>query len=78
MEGHLANISQNCDQRRQEPGIQGRMRMSSHVNQFTQERIANMAGMQRIDLRVFSAVQVVDVVALKGLVQKWKPEAQYE
>lgn len=75
MEGHLANVSQERDQPRQEPGIQRRMRMSSHVDQFTEKRVTNMAGMEWIDLSVLGAVEVINVVALNGLVQKWNPEA---
>ena len=52
------------------------MRMAPHVHQVSQEYVANMVGMGRIDLGVLGAGEVVDIVALDGLVQERRPQQQ--
>jgi hypothetical protein len=34
--------------------------------------------MQRIDLGVFAALQVIEIVALNRLVEKWEPKSENE
>ena len=78
MERRFANVVQDRDQTRQKPGIQRWMWMSSHIDHLPQKRIADMVWMQRIDLRVFRAVQVIYVVTLNGLVEERNPQTQYQ
>ena len=50
------------------------MRMPAHVDHIAQKHVTGVQGMQRVDLGVFGAVEVVDVVALNGLIEKWQPQ----
>src|SRR5690242_10138845 len=52
------------------------MRMASHIDHIAQEYITRVIGMQRIDLRVLGSGQIVDVIALNGLIEKRKPDQQ--
>src|SRR5581483_5278042 len=44
--------------------------MSAHIHHVAQKHVAGVERMQRIDLGVLRAVEIVDVVALDGLVQE--------
>ena len=46
------------------------MRVALHRHDLTQEDIAGVVGMQRINLRMLRSRQVINVVALNGLVEK--------
>ena len=50
--------------------------MTAHVHHLSEECVARMVRMQRIDLGVLRAVQVIHVVALQGLVQKGDAKAE--
>ena len=52
--------------------------MAAHVHGHALKHVASMRGMQRIDLRVFGALQVIKVVALDGLVEERKAEQEYK
>ena len=52
--------------------------MAAHIDQVALKDVARVIRMQRIDLRVFGAVEIVRIVALNGLVQKRKTEQQYD
>lgn len=78
MKRNFANILENGQEQAQAPGIQGRMRLAAHVDHAAQERSERVVGMQRLDLRVLGFGQIVDVVALNGLVQKRQPQSQNE
>ena len=46
------------------------MRMAAHIHHLAKENVAGVQRMQRLNLRVLSAVKIVDIVALDGLVEK--------
>src|SRR5690348_4517237 len=73
---NLADVAENCQQERQIPDIQRRMRMAAHIDHIAKEDIARVIGMERIDLRVLGSSQIVDVIALNGLTEKLKPDQQ--
>ena len=50
--------------------------MSLHIDQIAFEHIVNVDGMGRVDLGVLGAGEVINVVALDCLVQKWRPQQQ--
>jgi hypothetical protein len=54
------------------------MRLAAHVHQAAKECIIHVLRMQRLNLRVLSLGEVVDVVALNCLVEKGKAQRQYE
>ena len=44
------------------------VRMSAHVDRIAQKHVIGVQGMQRIDLGVLGAIEVVNIVALDGLI----------
>ena len=48
--------------------------MAFHIDHVSLKHVANVDGMGRVDLGVLGAVEVVDVVALDTLTQKWRPQ----
>ncbi len=50
--------------------------MAFHIDQISLEHVANVDGMGRVDLGVLGAGEIVDVVTLDCLVQKWHPQQQ--
>lgn len=54
------------------------MRMPAHIHCPAQENIAGVRRMQRIDLRVLRAIEIVDVVALDGLIEEGESQDQDE
>ena len=50
--------------------------MAAHVHGDAQKHVAGVVGMQRIDLRVLGAGEIVDVVALNRLVEKGQAKQQ--
>ena len=78
MERDLMNVLENREQQAEIPGVQRRMRMAAHIHHLAQENVADVQRMERVDLRVLSAVKIVDIVALNGLIEERKPEGQNE
>ena len=52
--------------------------MAAHVGEHASEDVARVLRMQRIDLRVLGAIEIVKVVALNGLMQKRKAQRQHQ
>ena len=52
--------------------------MTAHIHHLAQENIAGVQGMQRIYLRVLCAVEIVDIVALDGLVKEREPQSYHK
>jgi hypothetical protein len=53
------------------------MRVAAHLDQVAVEQIFRVVGMQRLDLRVLCAVQIIEVVALNRLVEKGQAQGQH-
>ena len=70
MESGFANVSGGGEQRAQKPHIERRMRVAAHVDQIAERNVVRVIGVQGFDLRVLGAVQVENVVALNGLMEK--------
>jgi glutamate/tyrosine decarboxylase-like PLP-dependent enzyme len=70
MKRDLVHVAHGRQQNREDPRIHRAMRMPAHVHHVARKHIARIQGMQRIDLGVFGAVEVIDVVALDWLVKK--------
>jgi hypothetical protein len=68
VEGHFPNVADEGQQQAQKPHIEGRMRVPLHIDQVALEDITNVDRMRRLDLGVFGAGEIVDVVALNCLV----------
>ena len=49
--------------------------MPAHVDQIALENILGVRRMQRIDLRVLGAVEIIRIVALNRLMEKRQPQA---
>ena len=52
------------------------MRMAPHVHHLAQKNVAGVHWMQWIDLRVLGAIEVINIVALDSLVEKWEPQGE--
>ena len=52
--------------------------MSTHVDHLAEKQVARVRGMQRIYLSMLRAIEIVDVVALNGLIQEKQPQGQDE
>ncbi len=70
MEGDFRAASAYCDQQREEPRVQRRVRLSAHIDIAAHEDVGGVLGMERLDLRVGGLGEIEDVVALEGLVEK--------
>src|ERR1700734_3049504 len=77
MEGHFADIAHYGQQQAEEPRIEGRVRKAPQIHRIAEKNVADVTGMYRIDLRMLCARQVVNVVALDGLVEKWQADEQH-
>src|SRR5579863_4000450 len=76
MQRNLFHVSKHGQQSAENPRIQGRMRLAAHVHHVAAEDIVSVIGMQRVDLRVLRAVEIVKIVALNGLMKKWQAQSQ--
>src|SRR5581483_8902383 len=78
VEGGFMHVAENGQRSGEDPRIQRRMREAAHVDQVALEKIFRLRGMQRIDLGVFGAVEVIGIVALNGLIQKRNSEQKHQ
>ena len=78
MERRLAHIAQEGQQSAEDPGVERGMGLPAHVHQIPKEEIARVSRMEGIDLGMLSAVEVVEIVALNGLMEKRQTEDEYE
>jgi len=74
MERDFPDVADCRQQQAQEPNVEWRMRVTLHVHELSQEYIADVSRMGRIDLGMFGSGEIVDVVALDGLVQEGRPQ----
>ena len=72
MERRLAHVAEEGQESAEDPGVERGMGLPAHVHQVAKEEIACVSGMEGIDLGVLSAVEVVEIVALYRLLQKWE------
>ena len=54
------------------------MRMPAHVHHVSHEQVADVIGMKRLYLRVLGAREIVDFIALNGLIQKRQTKRKNE
>ena len=78
MERRLAHVAEEGQESAEDPGVERGMGLPAHVHQVAKEEIARVSRMEGIDLGVLSAVEIVEIVALNGLMKKWKAERQDE
>ena len=52
--------------------------MAAHIHHLAQENVAGVHGMERIDLSVLGAIEIINVVALYGLIEERESEGQDE
>ena len=76
MKRNLFDVARQRQQSAQIPGVEWWMRMPPHVHHLSHEDVACVVGMQRIQLRVLGARQIIDVVALNRLIQERQPDRQ--
>ena len=72
------HLLENAQQQAEIPAVQRRMGMAAHFHHLAKENVAGVQRMERIDLRMLSAVEIVDIVALNGLIKKRQPQDQDE
>ena len=78
MERDFMHLLENAQQQAEIPGVQWRMRMAAHIHHLAKENVARVHGMQRINLRVLSAIKIDAIVALNGLIEKRESQDQDE
>lgn len=76
MERDLGNAMADGDQQREEPGIERRMGLATHIDVASHEDIGGVFGMQWLDLRVGGLGEVEDVVTLQCLVEERKAQCE--
>ena len=54
------------------------MGMAAHVDLLAEESVTGVVGMERVDLGVFGAVEIIEIVALDGLVEKGQAHEENE
>src|SRR5260370_42517327 len=74
MKRRFRDVLEDRQQQPQIPGVERWMWMPPHIHNSAHECILRMRGMPGIDLRVLRPVEIVDVVALNGLIQEGKPQ----
>jgi len=52
--------------------------MAAHIHHLALENVAGVQRMQRVNLRVLGAIEIVDIVALDGLIEKRQSQNQDE
>jgi len=52
--------------------------MAAHVHYFPHKGVSGVVGVERLDLRVLGSGEVVDVVALDGLIEKRQSDGKNE
>ncbi len=52
------------------------MRKAAQIHAIADGNVLDVVGIERLDLRVLGCGQVVDVVALNGLIEKWQADEQ--
>src|SRR5690349_3514357 len=52
--------------------------MPAHIHDLAHERVAGMRWMQRLYLRVLSAIEIIDIVALNRLIQERQAQGQHQ
>src|ERR1700681_4599505 len=77
MKPDFGNTAENSQQRRQNPCVQRRMRKAAHVDQVALKNVSCVVGMQRIDLGMPGAIQIVRIVALNRLAQEGKTQQEH-
>jgi hypothetical protein len=63
-------VLERCKEQAEEPGVKGRMRMTAKVDLIAHEDVADVGGMQRLNLGVLGLREIVNIVALNGHVQE--------
>src|SRR5258708_7868162 len=76
MKQRFPYVAENRERRGENPGVQRRMRVTSHVHGIALENIASVIGMQRIDLRVLGSVEIIRIVTLDRLVEKGQAQQE--
>jgi hypothetical protein len=76
MEGDLADLSEDRQQQRENPGVHRWMRIAAHVHFDAGGDMAEVGGMERLNLGVLGHRQVIGVVTLDGVVEERKPQQQ--
>ena len=78
MKWYFKNVPKEGQQQTEKPDVQRRVRMAPHLDHIAQEDIPRVIRVRRVNLRVLSPVQVINVVALNCLVQKRQTQREYE
>ena len=78
VKGRLPHVMENSQQAAQVPGVERRVRMTLHRHHIALKRIRRVLRMQRLNLGVLRAEQVVDVVSLNRLPQKRQTDRQHK
>jgi hypothetical protein len=76
MERNFRDAVARGDQEREEPCIEGRMRLAAHIDVTAHEDVSSVLGMKRLDLRVRGLSEIKDVIALESLVEKWQAQGK--
>ena len=53
------------------------MRMAAHFHHIAEKNVTRVIGMQRLDLRMLRAIQIIDIVALNRLVKKRQAQREH-
>jgi hypothetical protein len=74
--GNLVDIPEQSEQQAQKPRVERRVRMALHFHHLAQEHVTGMRGMQRVNLCMLGASQIVNVVALNRLIEERRAQEE--